>query len=462
MKSTSSRVFVSVMLVAACLLSGCGGGSDVHPPPPHMSSFTWVSGANTTRSAGVYGTQGTASASNVPGARQFPSSWTDNNGNLWLFGGNGMDSAGTGAFLNDLWKFDGSNWTWVTGSNVGTQAGVYGVKGTASPTNTPGGRPGAVTWTDSSGNLWLFGGHSEDSSSSIRELNDLWKFDGTSWTWVSGSDTFSALGVYGTMGTASPTNVPGARDAAVSWIDNSGNLWLFGGSGLDSAGTNDLLKDLWKFDGTNWTWVSGSSLTKQTGVYGTKGTAASSNVPGARTGSVSWRDSSGNFWLFGGTGIDSAGTYDVLNDLWKFDGTNWTWVSGSNLGGQAGVYGTKGTAASSSVPGARDYLVSWTDKNGGLWLFGGAGLDSTGANGSLNDLWEFDGSNWTWVSGSDVAGQAGIYGTKGTASSSNFPGGRLGFVSWTDKSGNLWLFGGGGLDATGARGFLNDLWRLAP
>jgi hypothetical protein len=128
-----------------------------------------------------------------------------------------------------------------------------------------------VTWTDSSGNLWLFGGHSEDSTSSIRELNDLWKFDGTNWTWVSGSETFSALGVYGTNGTASPTNVPGARDAGVSWIDSSGNLWLFGGSGLDSAGTNDLLNDLWKVDGTNWTWVSGSSFAKQTGISGARG-----------------------------------------------------------------------------------------------------------------------------------------------------------------------------------------------
>jgi N-acetylneuraminic acid mutarotase len=381
---------------------------------------------------------------------------------LWLFGGNGLDSAGAGAFLNDLWKFDGSNWTWVTGSNVGTPAGVYGTKGTASPTNTPGGRPGAVTWTDSRGNLWLFGGHTVDSASSIRELNDLWKFDGTNWTWVSGSDTFGALGVYDTKGTTSPANVPGARDASVSWIDSGGNLWLFGEDGFDAAGTNDLLNDLWKFDGTNWTWMSGSSFAKQAGIYGTKGTASSANVPGARVGSVSWRDSGGNLWLFGGTGLDSAGASSILNDLWKFDGTNWTWVSGSNLAGQAGVFGTKGATASSNVPGARSYAVSWTDKNSGLWLFGGAGLDSAGANGSLNDLWEFDGSNWTWVDGSNVAGQAGIYGTKGTGSSSNFPGGRLGFVSWTDKSGNLWLFGGGGLDASGAHGFLNDLWRLTP
>ncbi len=214
MKSTSSRVFVSVSLLPPSALRR-GGGSQMQPPPPHMSSFTWVSGANTTNSAGVYGTQGTASPSNVPGGRQFPSSWTDNSGNLWLFGGNGLDSAGAGAYLNDLWKFDGTNWTWVTGSNVGTQAGVYGVKGTASPTNTPGGRPGAMTWADSSGNLWLFGGYSADSASHIGDLNDLWKFDGTEWTWVSGSETFGALGVYGTKGTASPTDVPGARDTSV-------------------------------------------------------------------------------------------------------------------------------------------------------------------------------------------------------------------------------------------------------
>jgi hypothetical protein len=49
------------------------------------------------------------------------------------------------------------------------------------------------------------------------------------WTWVSGSDTDGALGVYGTQGTVSASNVPGSRFGAVSWIDGSGNLWLAGG-----------------------------------------------------------------------------------------------------------------------------------------------------------------------------------------------------------------------------------------
>jgi hypothetical protein len=46
--------------------------------------------ANADNASGVYGTQGTAAASNVPGARYSASSWIDSSGNLWLFGGLAM------------------------------------------------------------------------------------------------------------------------------------------------------------------------------------------------------------------------------------------------------------------------------------------------------------------------------------------------------------------------------------
>jgi hypothetical protein len=78
-----------------------------------------------------------------------------------------------------------------------------------------------------------------------------------------------------------------------------------------------------------------------------------------------------------------------LSDLWNFDGTNWTWVSGSNAINQKGVYGTNGVAASGNVPGARDGSVSWIDGNGNLWLFGGEGYAASGGAGLLNDLWKF-------------------------------------------------------------------------
>ena len=37
------------------------------------------------------------------------------------------------------------------------------------------------------------------------------------------------------------------------------------------------------------------------------------------------------------------------------------------------------------------------------------------------------------------AGQAGVYGTLGTAAAGNLPGGRTLASTWTDSSGNLWV-----------------------
>ncbi|HEX9582061.1 MAG TPA: kelch repeat-containing protein [Gemmatimonadales bacterium] len=107
--------------------------------------------------------------------------------------------------------------------------------------------------------------------------------------------------------------MPGARAGSVSWIDGSGNLWLFGGFWSGEGGYNDL----WRFDGANWTWISGSSSFDQQGVYGTKGSPNPANVPGARSSSVSWMDGSGNLWLFGG--LYFIGNVSFLNDLWRFE-----------------------------------------------------------------------------------------------------------------------------------------------
>ena len=404
------------------------------------------------------------------------------------------------------------DWTWTGGSStVGTnggQAGVYGTLGTAAPTNIPGGRQQQLTWSDASGNLWLFGGYGQDSNGSGGLLNDLWKFNpkqGTSgeWTWMGGSKiappstSFGAAGapgVYGTLGTPSPSNVPGGREQEVSWIDASGNIWIFGGEGIDVNGVSGELNDLWEFNptlGTNgeWTWMGGSTTVGAPfggpgGVYGTLGTPSATNVPGGRYGAISWIDSSGNFWLFGGNSIDSTGaTLGYMNDLWVFNpklGTygEWTWMAGGSVvanggNGAPGVYGTLGTPDSANTPGARDAGVSWVDGSGNVWLFGGFGDDMNGTQGYLNDLWKYTpGSNgavgeWTWMSGAATlpqpyAGASGVYGSLGIASATNVPGGRFSAQTWVDKSGNLWLFDGDGYDSTGAGGYLNDLWEFNP
>ena len=235
-----------------------------------------------------------------------------------------------------------------------------------------------MSWTDSAGDLWLFGGCGFDSRGTGAVLNDLWEFNPTAktWTWVSGSNTGNAVGIYGTQGIPSANNVPGARGYSVSWKDNNGNFWLFGGGGYGSTGNNGSdLNDLWEFSPRTmeWTWVNGSNNGGAFPVYGAQGVANISNTPGGRDSAVSWTDSSGNLWLFGGFNaigaIGQVGAYQYLNDLWEYNTTSkeWTWVGGSNTGEASGVYGTLGVASASNVPGARGsegVAVAWTDNAG--------------------------------------------------------------------------------------------------
>jgi N-acetylneuraminic acid mutarotase len=426
---------------------------------PIHNQWAWINGADTADQLGIYGTRGTPSPNNVPGARYTGAAWTDTTGNFWLFGGFGLDSAGTTAVLNDLWKYSAGEWTWIDGSDIAEQPGVYGTQGVASPANVPGARRGAVHWTDAAGNFWLFGGLDPNAGQSGGEFNDLWKYSGGEWTWVSGSNTVGQSGTYGTLGQAAPGNIPGARVSAAGWIDASGNLWLFGGDGFDSASNFGFLNDLWEYSISSgqWTWMNGANTTYQAGSYGTQGTTSPTNVPGARRLAVTWIDSTGTFWLFGGNGLDSAGAEGELNDLWKYQASEWTWVNGSHTENQLPTYGTQGVASPTNVPGARDTALGLTDAAGNFWLFAGEGLDSTDTSGQLNDLWKYTAGEWTWISGSNIANQIAIYGTKGKFAPANIPGGRSGAIAWTDSAGNLWIFGGG----TNS-GELNDLWKYTP
>jgi N-acetylneuraminic acid mutarotase len=482
--------------------------------------WTWTDGSSTVGSdcvstypcgrPGVYGTKGTLASGNLPGSRIEPVSWTDTSGNKWLFGGFGYDGNGALGEMNDLWQTNssGNAWGWISGANGAGHSGVYGTLGTASASNVPGGRQGAVSWTDKAGNLWLFGGFGYDgnATSNYGYENDLWMYNLTTkqWTWESGSSTVPApqstiygtqigvsSGVYGTMGTPASGNTPGGRTNATTWVDSSGNLWLFGGGFVDEYGYEEVYNDLWEFNTATqrWTWVGGSTsggATDQTGVYGTLGTPASGNFPGSRYLASSWTDSSGNFWLFGGSGYASnAGQYN-LNDLWKFSTSSgqWTWMGGASVLYPCnflfstpcpvpGTYGTLGSAASTNFPGARSSGLTWTDSSGNLWLFGGSGQDANNEGAWLNDLWEYDPGTtyWTWMGGSSTiptscatgnCGQPGVYGTLGTAATANVPGARVFAVAWTDQSGDFWLFGGQGEDSSSATGYLNDMWEYQP
>ena len=471
------------------------------------NAWTWVSGSDLEYPTSVYGTKGTAAAGNVPSGRENASGWIDNNGNFWVFGGNGEFGSGGSISvfsLNDLWEFNPAigQWTWMAGTNLAEQPGVYGTQGTPAASNTPGAREGAASWTDKSGNLWLFGGNGYDAAGTYSNLNDLWEFNPatTEWAWIGGSSKQGSGGVYGTRGTAAAANIPGIRYYSTTFTDKYGNLWLFGGIGDDSQGTAGWLNDLWEYNPATgqWAWMAGDNTVgplgqAQPGVYGTLGKPSASNTPGGRYGATGWTDAAGNLWLFGGFGFDSAGAYSWLNDLWKFDVSvgQWEWMSGGNSDGSfggwtPGVPGQWMTPAPANTPSGRFGAVGWTDISGRLWLFGGAGIYDIPTAPELNpyiwnldDLWMFDPSTneWTWMDGVvslPVSPNGfwytppGIYGTEGTPSITNLPGMRSGAVGLTDSIGRFWLFGGSGVDSGNGvdsyldAGVLNDLWVYQP
>jgi hypothetical protein len=422
-----------------------------------------------------------------------------------LFNYTGIASANVNNVIVDCQHNDWNWLTWyISTSNLANQYSV--VTTPLFPPNElppadlgiPGGRDFAASWTDTKGRKWLFGGNGYPYPSPYGNqlpgfLNDLWVFDGA-WVpanlpvYVNTANVFvdnvtplyetDASGFYGTLH-MSTNGVPGGRWGSSTWTDAAGNLWMFGGQGYD-ASTIDftLLNDVWEWipggpdpegAGTftgEWIWQGGSSIGNQKGAYGTKNNPSTANLPGGRWAAATYTDSVGNVWLFGGQGLDSAGTTGLLADLWKYNiaSQQWTWVSGSNIAGPNGAYGAKETAGPNNAPGGRQNATLWVDTAGNVWLFGGFGFDSTGTGAPegaiLNDLWEFTGGQWVWVSGDNLANQTGVYGTQLAAAATNVPGSRWGAVGWSDANNNLWFFGGWGYGTTTTdpTGFLNDIW----
>ena len=349
---------------------------------PSTELWTWVHGPQlNTNTGGQYGIQGIPALTNVPPARYLgKANWTGPDGHLYLFGGSRL-----GGPLNDLWKYDITlnEWTWLAGSSNINAIANYGIKGVPSVTNDPGARYQCTSNWVAENKLWLLGGRRGIGD----QGNDLWSYDLSTnlWTWVSGSQTVSPAGNYGTKGIASIANQPPGRGYPTTWRGFDGELYLFGGA-RGPANFNDT----WKYSLTQntWTWVSGSEIPNNAGNDGGQCETDGSYRPYARYESgtgLTLNTCNRAQWFFGGYSISQ---FAEFNDLWIYnsDENRWTLVKGINAPNGSFDYGTKGVPALTNEIPARGGMCTWTDKNQNLWVFGGYSVLN---RHSYGDLWRF-------------------------------------------------------------------------
>jgi hypothetical protein len=266
------------------------------------------------------------------------------------------------AFFNDLWAFDGRQWTALRASGVpmsgmrlaydSRNQRVVSFGGFANgqslgdlrvleqDTWTTIGRHDAMPAAEGGfvhdsrrGRFVAFGG----SAGRGQAHGETWEYDGTAWTRVA-------------------SDGPSPRQAFVMVFDERrGRTVVFGGLGARSApdARPTVLGDLWEFDGRSWTRIDAPQ------------------GPAARHSAGATYDSRrGRIIVFGGLAGD-----DGLGDTWAWDGRAWARLADTSAEGP-----TPRSMGHLAYDRGRDRVV----------LFGGR----KGWPEDLDDTWEWDGTTW--------------------------------------------------------------------
>jgi len=216
----------------------------------------------------------------------------------------------------ETWEWDGSTW------ELRSAAGALGAR------TYP-----MMTFDSARGRTVLFGG----ANAAGNQSNETWIWDGNTWS------------------RANTARRPAPRmRAGFAYLPRIGAAVLFGG-GNGSA----TFQDTWLFDGQDWSQVS------------------TTTTPPARWDTRAVYDSVRQTVLLHG-GADVAYTQN-LDDLWQFDGADWSLLTPSQQpGGEVG-------------PGPReDFGIAFDGSSGRTIVFQGSDGQSC-----LNDAWAWSGLGWT-------------------------------------------------------------------
>ncbi|MDP9360395.1 MAG: hypothetical protein M3P29_02970 [Acidobacteriota bacterium] len=174
-----------------------------------------------------------------------------------------------------------------------------------------------------------------------------WEYDGTTWTKYESSKT-----------------APPSHSFSSLVYDQSLKKTVFFG-GYDGVST--YLDQTWTFDGSAWVQVK-------------------KNPAPSRSNTAMWYDPIlKKTVIYGGLGrVNAKDRLTRLSDMWSFDGTGWTEIKPATTPGMR--YGAQ---------------VAVDPKTNHAFVFGGIRLDLDANNNQVqvyaNDMWEWDGTNWTKV-----------------------------------------------------------------
>ncbi|MEO6283331.1 MAG: kelch repeat-containing protein [Dyadobacter sp.] len=364
----------------------------------------------------------------LPSPRAEAVTWSDPKGCLYIFGGIGLDENKQWGIFRDMWRYDpvDNNWKLISGDR--NSVIINGNE----PADKPSPRRDGSTWVDPDGNLWLYGGR---YLADLYHLDDMWKFDikTSNWTKVSGKALFNQLEIRGDKKSPTAENYPGSRSKASSWTDKNGNLWLFGGIAYkpETEGKNDYFSDLWMFETSSnrWQWVSGASKPNLPIGYDKKNPSSKDNSPTPRASSATWYDQEKNqLWLYGGMGYDSsANDLGALSDLWFYDIATdiWKRQMGESELNKALTLSSAGPEHAHNHPGYRVSALTWTGKNGDLFLAAGQSSFSHKMIYIEKNVWIYSlkSGYWRILPQNDIS-------VIGSGS------------SFSDKENNLYMFGG--------------------
>ena len=203
----------------------------------------------------------------APINRIYANSWGMNDGSAYIFGG----SVNYINYLADLWYWNKNtkHFTRILPNydcTIVNNNGSLFINDVILKINCisdlwPSPRTSSTTWKDSNNNLYMYGG--DYTSFWNYFTNDLWKWDGSKWTYI-----------------VTPTSIT-ARGLGQIWYVNDNEVYLFSGLMYDWP----LIGDFWKWDGTNWLAVNPSH----------------SYLPTGRFSAVTWKDNnSSNLYMYGG------------------------------------------------------------------------------------------------------------------------------------------------------------------